>query len=342
MDTSALEARIAGQAEESKALKAELQRLAAREAPDATLAGRIDGLEQAIASAAPADTAEMTARLAELEGRLAAIEAMPTDGSGASPAALAALQAEVAAMKGTGAALGQDLTKLAADAEARLAEAEAQAAAMKAEAEEIARKATAAAALGRLQAALESGGPFAAALTDLGTVEVPAVLRDGAETGLPTLASLTASFPDAARAALDAALRANMGESWSERVGTFLRNQTGARSLTPREGTDPDAVLSRAEAALVAGDLAGGGGRGAGAAGGGPRRDGGLAGAGRPTAGGRGCGDGACGNGWAIGGGDDLVTDQGSALCRGDCCADLRGGGVAGYRGRRSGGGGGV
>lgn len=256
VDTSAIEARLAGQAEEAKALKAELQRLAAREAPDATLAGRIEGLEQALATAAPAESAEMAARLAELEGRLTEIEALPTDGTGASPAALAALQAEVAAMKGTGAALGQDMAKLAAEAEARLAEAEAQAAAMKTEAEEIARKATAAAAIGRLQAALESGGAYATALTDLGEVEVPAVLRDGAETGLPTLASLTASFPDAARSALDASLRANMGESWSERVSTFLRSQSGARSLTPREGTDPDAVLSRAEAALVGGDLA--------------------------------------------------------------------------------------
>ena len=47
-----------------------------------------------------------------------------------------------------------------------------------------------------------------------------------------------------------------MGESWTSRVSAFLRNQTGARSLTPREGNDPDAVLSRAEAALGAGDLA--------------------------------------------------------------------------------------
>ncbi len=30
----------------------------------------------------------------------------------------------------------------------------------------------------------------------------------------------------------------------------FFRDQVGARSVTPREGSDPDAVLSRAEAAL--------------------------------------------------------------------------------------------
>ena len=35
-----------------------------------------------------------------------------------------------------------------------------------------------------------------------------------------------------------------------------MRSQTGARSLTPREGTGPDAVLSRAEAAVNTGDIA--------------------------------------------------------------------------------------
>ncbi|MES2665560.1 MAG: hypothetical protein V4712_05635 [Pseudomonadota bacterium] len=253
VDTSAIEASLAGQAQETAALKAELAALAAQPAPDAGLADRLAALEQSVAAA---DTGALATALSALEARLAAIEAMPSDGTGASAAALVALQAEVAALKGSGAALGQDIGKLAADAEARLAEAEEQAAAMKAEAQEIARKATAAAAIGRVQAALESGGPYAAALVDLGPVDIPMVLRESATTGLPTLASLADAFPAAARAALDASLRANMGESWSERVATFLRNQSGARSLTPREGTDPDAVLSRAEAALVAGDLA--------------------------------------------------------------------------------------
>ena len=85
---------------------------------------------------------------------------------------------------------------------------------------------------------------------------LPEVLTAAAETGLPTLQNLQASFPDAARTALDVAMRADMGESWTERVGSFLLTQTGARSLIPRDGTDPDAVLSRAEAALRLGDLA--------------------------------------------------------------------------------------
>lgn len=40
-----------------------------------------------------------------------------------------------------------------------------------------------------------------------------------------------------------------------ERLTAFLQAQTGARSLAPREGDGPDAVLSRAGAALDAGNL---------------------------------------------------------------------------------------
>ena len=73
---------------------------------------------------------------------------------------------------------------------------------------------------------------------------------------MPTLVDLQRSFPDAARQALAAALQADAGSTWSERVAAFLRTQAGIRSLTPREGDDPDAILSRAEASLAGGDLA--------------------------------------------------------------------------------------
>ncbi|AWX92777.1 hypothetical protein DPM13_05185 [Paracoccus mutanolyticus] len=39
-------------------------------------------------------------------------------------------------------------------------------------------------------------------------------------------------------------------------IGNFLRVQTGARSVEPREGSDPDAILSRANAAVEAGAIA--------------------------------------------------------------------------------------
>jgi hypothetical protein len=159
-------------------------------------------------------------------------------------AVVAQLQAEIDSLKSGGTALDAKL----ADAAARLD-------AIKTEAQAVVTEAAGRAALHQLQAALDSGAPYGSALADL-QADVPEVLKTHAANGLPSLQSLRASFPQAARAALDASLRVSSGDTWSERIGAFLRGQTGARSLTPRAGTDPDAVLSRAEAALAAGDLA--------------------------------------------------------------------------------------
>lgn len=246
------------------ALQAQAERLAAAEArlPSLTeLEARLTAVES-IEPAAPAQPVDLTPiqdTLITLEQRLAAIEAMPADGSGASSAAIAAaleaMQADIDALKGEGEATAANIAAAAAEAEARLAEAEAQAAQMKAEAEETARTALQAAALGRVQAALESGAPFATALADLQGVEIPAPLSAVAEGGVPTVKALADAFPAAAREALEASRRATMGDSLTDRMSSFLETATGARSLAPREGDDPDAVLSRAEAAVQAGDL---------------------------------------------------------------------------------------
>ncbi len=230
-DTSALQAALTAQQAETETLKAQLAEVAARPiaGPDSDLEARV----AALADQAAPDLAPLQQQIAALEQRLAAIEAMPVSGNAPSAAALAAQQAA---------------------ADAVLKQAEATAAQIKADAEATAKAAEARAALGRVQAALDSGSAYASALPALG--DVPAVLKDNAETGVPTLAALQDAFPAAARAALEAALRANMGESWSDRVANFLRTQTGARSLTPHEGSDPDAILSRAEAALASGDIA--------------------------------------------------------------------------------------
>jgi hypothetical protein len=230
-DTSEMQAALSAQQAQTESLKAQLADLASKPvvAPDTGLEARIAALE---AKTAP-DLAPLQQQIADLTQRLSAIEAMPISSDAPSAAALAAQKAA---------------------ADAVLKQAEETAAKIKADAEATALAAEARAALGRVQAALDSGAAFASALPALG--DVPAVLTENAETGVPTLAVLQAAFPNAARAALEAALRANMGESWSDRVANFLRTQTGARSLTPHEGSDPDAILSRAEAALAAGDIA--------------------------------------------------------------------------------------
>ncbi|WP_370213115.1 COG4223 family protein [Roseovarius sp.] len=114
------------------------------------------------------------------------------------------------------------------------------------------------AALTRVRTALDNGSTFAEALDDLGNTgqEIPSDLQAIANGGAPTLAALQTSFPDAARRALEAARRADPDAHAGSGVLGFLNSQLGVRSLEPREGTDPDAILSRAEAALRDGQLA--------------------------------------------------------------------------------------
>ncbi len=253
---------VATQAE-VQALTARLAALESAPEPDAGLADRLAALEARPSEVPPLpDLSPVTESLAALESRLAVVESRGPSTLGDAPSAdvlamVEALRAEVAQMKAAGAEASAGLAALVAETEARLSEAEAPAVALKAEAEETARKALASAAAGRVKAALESGAPFASALPDLQGIDIPAALAASAETGVPSRAALESAFAPAARQALEASLRANMGEGWSDRIASFLQATTGARSLTPREGTDPDAVLSRAEAAVRADDLAG-------------------------------------------------------------------------------------
>lgn len=244
---------VAAQADEITALRAEL---AAMPGTDPQIDARLSALESA---ADTSDTSALDTRLAALEAQVATIQSQPASGGAAvSPqvmAELAALKQQVAAL-GTGGSVPADVIAAADAAEARLKAAEASATAMAEQAEAAAAAARRGAALDRVAASLDSGAPYASALEELGGADLPAVLLDNAAVGLPTVADLADSFPDAARAALEDALRANMGESWTDRVSSFLRSQTGLRSLTPREGDDPDAVLSRAEAALARGQVA--------------------------------------------------------------------------------------
>lgn len=116
------------------------------------------------------------------------------------------------------------------------------------------------AAWSQLNAALGSGAPFAeplGTLRELTGTEIPDVLASRAEAGVPTLSELQLGFPEASRAALEASIRAETGGDAGDRFWSFIRVQTGARSLAPREGDDPDAILSRAEARLKDGDIEG-------------------------------------------------------------------------------------
>ena len=114
------------------------------------------------------------------------------------------------------------------------------------------------AALSEVTAALTDGEPYAEPLGTMqeNGVTVPDALAAPASEGVPTLSALVEEYPPLARDALSAARMAESEtEGGTERFATFLSNQLGVRSVTPREGDTADAVLSRAEAALRSGDL---------------------------------------------------------------------------------------
>jgi hypothetical protein len=212
----------------------------------------LDELASRVSTLEAAPTVD-TSGLDDLNRRLQAIEAMPAGGD-ASTAALAAklaqLEQRLAALPEGGAGTAEVDAALA-----RLAEVEAEAKARAAEAEAVAQAAAQARALDVLAAAVASGAGFEGELAAVADPDLQAALAAHVA-GVAPISRLQADFPAAARAALQLA-RANDTEAgWGARVLDFLGAQTGARSLTPREGTDPDAILSRAEFALGEGRLA--------------------------------------------------------------------------------------
>ena len=231
---------------------AQAEAIATLQADAQALDGRLAKLESAPAPAAPD-----LSRLDDVEQRLSALAAIPSEG-GASTMALTARLAELeqrlAALPaaGTDPALQQQLDQ----ALAQLAEAEAAAKARADEAAAAAKAAARALALDALTEAVMSGGAFGPALQAMADPTLDAALGPLAESGVPTLATLQADFPPAARAALQLARESSTETGWGSRLVDFLAAQTGARPLTPQEGTTPDAVLSRAEFALSEGRVA--------------------------------------------------------------------------------------
>lgn len=179
----------------------------------------------------------------------ARIDALPTQSAAPLPDDVQAmLDAQRAEME----ALEANLEKMRSLTQDQIATAQAQ----QESAAEAEARVKARGALNALRSALETGAPYASVIPDIAAAtNVPDVLSANAETGIPTAAAVEGQFADGARAALSASLKATAGDSTTERLTFFLKDQLGARSLTPRDGDDPDAVLSRAEAATKAGDL---------------------------------------------------------------------------------------
>ena len=223
---------------DARAAEAQGQAQTASDAAAAIVVPDVAPLEQT--------AADLTAQLAQLEARIAALEARPVgDDSGITEGDFANLRALLAEQQATSAALTADMQRMASLQAEGLANAET-------EALNAARAAQRAAALQVVRTALETGEPFETALDTL--ENVPDALSAVAADGVATAESLQDAFPDLSRASLAAARAAAAEGDAAGSILAFVQKQVGARSVIPREGDDPDAVLSRAEAAVRAAD----------------------------------------------------------------------------------------
>jgi hypothetical protein len=247
-----------GSVDVSVQMQAQADQLAALEAKLADIpAVDLSGVEAQIASVgdqAAALSGAIDTNFADLDARLTEVEKRPGADGTLSDTALAAYQRELEQLRADLEILQATVMSAVAQAETDLAAARAEAEALEQEALASAEAVASRAALNRVSTAIETGAPFADALGDLGG-DLPAALSSAAENGVATTAELTSDFPAAARAAL-ATARAEGVSDESGGLGGFLRNQFDVRSTAPQEGSSPDAVLSRAEAAIKEGRVA--------------------------------------------------------------------------------------
>ena len=196
-------------------------------------------------AAAREEFSALQSQLAELDSRLTTVEKQPVSG-GENEVAIAAFEREMEALRASVAEQRSEVESLLDNAQS--AEEATAAAAVSARAQT---------AMTQVNTAISAGRPYEAALAELQAVrveDIPQPLTDTATGGVVTLANLQARYPDAARQAL-ATARAAVPDDGEGSFGSFLKRQLGARSVAPRDGADPDAVLSRAEAAVRDGRL---------------------------------------------------------------------------------------
>ena len=169
------------------------------------------------------------------------------------------LRAEMGALQDKVSGLATRIDEVAANADREIATARTEVGEIQTRAATALGAAETDAAVALVRAAVASGQPFAAPLEELAGrgVTVPEGLTAAAASGVPTLAQLRDSFPDAAHAAIRASIMASAGDGVLARSRAFLEAQVASRSLTPQAGMTPDAVLSRMEDRLRQDDLAG-------------------------------------------------------------------------------------
>ncbi|MEM6578839.1 MAG: hypothetical protein AAF678_10130 [Pseudomonadota bacterium] len=230
---------LGGLTKDVETLQAELTALADAPAPEPDLSPVLTQIEEVSGQLSEVDArfAEIVDLIDTVNARIDGIEVAAVSET-LPEGAQDAFQAELQAAKDAIAAEREALAKMMADARAS-----------ESQANEAAQAAVQRAALGEVMTALDTGAAFSEPLSELAAMGLPVSdeLTETGTTGVTPLASLQQSFPAAARDALNASRAATEGTSGFQ---GFVRAQLGVRSLEPREGDDPDAVLSRAEAAL--------------------------------------------------------------------------------------------
>ncbi|MFT3690835.1 hypothetical protein [Paenirhodobacter sp.] len=255
-NTTAFDSALSAQGSRIDAVAASVEALKAAPAPAADLTGLQGALD-----ANAADMRTLQESVKALADRITALESRPVAvvEGGAPVDSAAALQSQIDTLRAQLSGVGNvgdvqaQIAAAAAAVKSELESAQGQASQIGSAAEAAARRSLQQAAAARVAAALQAGVPLAPALADAEAAGL--TVPDALKADVPGLSVLQSTFPEAARTALTASRKAAAGTGLGERLGAFLMAQTGARSLTPREGTDPDAVMSRAQAAVDDGDL---------------------------------------------------------------------------------------
>lgn len=246
-------------------------------AAETRLQGEIAALRDQLGAVDNSETQQRLERLtAQVEGQVAEvatlkeqIAAVPTDGGAASAETAAQIDVYRAELEGLRAEMGQlsdtvtgfaaRLDDIEANAGRAVAEAEARVEEVEAEAGNAVDQAGLQSDLALVRTSLEGGQPFADPLvriTDNSGAAIPSDLDTAAQSGIASLAQLRDSFPEAAHAAIRDSIVAGADGGVLGRSRAFLEAQIASRSLTPQDGTDTDAVLSRMEESLRQDDLA--------------------------------------------------------------------------------------
>ena len=217
----------------------------------AALEARMETLERAPAGDGTLSAQAMAAWQQDIAGLKAAL-AEQRDQTAALAETLAAREAALSGLREAMAAQQAEVTRMAEAAAERLDAAQSAVAGIEEQATASARATLRRAVQANIRTAVEEGRPFADLLDEFAATgaEVPADLSAAAVDGVASMAGLADSFPEAARAALAAARAEGVADGDGTGVMAFLRRQLDVRSVAPREGDDPDAILSRAEAAL--------------------------------------------------------------------------------------------